>query len=173
MTHPKKDLQTVTPDGKNLSPLIDGIKIRYAITHPDARGSLTEVFNPAWGFHDQPMVYLYEFTIRPGTAKGWVVHYQQDDRIFLSRGAVKFVLYDDRPHSPTYKMINEIVVTEQNRALIAYPHGIFHAIANIGIGDALLFNLPTRPYNHADPDKYRLPLNNDVIPYHFEGVTGG
>jgi dTDP-4-dehydrorhamnose 3,5-epimerase len=172
MTQPKKDLQTVSSDGRQLAPLIEGVRIRYVITHADARGSLTEVFNPAWGFHESPMVYLYEFTIRPGKAKGWVAHQQQDDRIFLSRGSVKFVLYDDRPPSPTYKMINELVFTEQNRALITYPCGIYHALENIGTVDALLYNLPTRPYNHADPDKYRLPLNNDIIPYRFD-VTGG
>jgi dTDP-4-dehydrorhamnose 3,5-epimerase len=29
-------------------------------------------------------------------------------------------------------------------------------------------NLPTRPYNHEDPDKYRLPLKNDYIPFSFD-----
>jgi hypothetical protein len=25
--------------------------------------------------------------------------------------------------------------------------------------------MPSEPYRHDDPDKYRLPLDNDVIPY--------
>jgi dTDP-4-dehydrorhamnose 3,5-epimerase len=32
--------------------------------------------------------------------------------------------------------------------------------------------MPTRPYDHADPDKYRLPLDNDVIPFRFDEAPG-
>lgn len=100
------------------------------------------------------------------------MHYEQDDRIFLVRGAIKVVLYDAREHAPTHKMINEIVLTEHHRALIAYPKGVYHAVQNLGTTDALLINLPTRPYRHENPDKYRLPLNTDDIPYRFENTLG-
>ena len=30
----------------------------------------------------------------------------------------------------------------------------------------------TKPYDHANPDKYRLPLDTDQIPYRFEDVSG-
>jgi dTDP-4-dehydrorhamnose 3,5-epimerase len=33
-------------------------------------------------------------------------------------------------------------------------------------------NFPTRPYDHASPDKYRLPLDTDEIPYEFEDPRG-
>jgi hypothetical protein len=32
--------------------------------------------------------------------------------------------------------------------------------------------MPTRPYNHGDPDVYRLPVRNDVIPYSFTERPG-
>ena len=32
--------------------------------------------------------------------------------------------------------------------------------------------MPTRPYQHDDPDVYRLPLENDRIPYRFEQKLG-
>jgi hypothetical protein len=31
---------------------------------------------------------------------------------------------------------------------------------------------PTRAYNHEDPDVFRLPVNNDHIPYRFEERIG-
>lgn len=86
-------------------------------------------------------------TIRPNHVKGWGVHYEQDDRIFLSQGSVKIVLYDDRPQPPTYRMINEIYMSEYRRGLIIFPHHVYHAIQNIGDKDALLLNMPTKPYN--------------------------
>ncbi len=86
-------------------------------------------------------------TIRPNPLHGWGVHYEQDDRIFLSQGSVKIVLYDDRPQPPTYRMINEIYMSEYRRGLIIFPHRVYHAIQNIGDKDALLLNMPTKPYN--------------------------
>ncbi len=85
-----------------MTPLIEGVRIRRAVTHPDERGTVCELFNPAWGFHSDPLVYVYQVTIRPGQVKGWVVHCLQDDRIFLSQGTMKAVLFDDREASPTY-----------------------------------------------------------------------
>lgn len=166
-SEPLRDKQTVTTEGRSIKPLIDGVQIRPAVTHVHEDGSITEIFNPAWGFHAEPMVYLYQFSVTARRIRGWVVHYLQSDRIFVSQGKVKIVLFDDRPQSPTYKMINEIFLSEHNRALVSYPPHIYHAIENIGDKDALMINFPTRPYDHNNPDKYRLPLVNEKIPYKF------
>jgi len=32
----------------------------------------------------------------------------------------------------------------------------------------MMVNMPTRQYNHENPDKYRLPLDTDLIPYDFK-----
>jgi len=166
---PRKDSQTVTADGEPIQSLIHGVRLRPAITLPDDRGTVCEIMSSDWGFDELPMVYVYQVTIRPQQVKGWVVHRLQDDRIFLSQGTMRAVLYDDRPESPTYKKLNELFISEHNRALIRIPRGVYHAIQNVGDVDVLFINAPTRPYNHANPDKFRLPLNNDVIPYRFGG----
>src|SRR5262249_34827629 len=139
---PVKDTQTVTPEGKSVKTLIDGVRIRPATTIPDDRGTVCEVINPAWKFDDAPLVYLYQVTIRPQRIKGWVVHRHQDDRLFFSRGAIRIVLYDDRPESPTYKMLNELFIGEENRALVRIPAGVYHALQNIGNTDAMFINAP-------------------------------
>jgi dTDP-4-dehydrorhamnose 3,5-epimerase len=172
MLQPRRDSQTVTPSGESVAPLIDGVIVRMATTLPDERGELCEVYNPAWELSDAPLVYAYQVIIRPHKVKGWVVHHEQDDRLFVSLGVVKIVLYDDRLNSPTYRQINEICLGERNRGLVVIPRGVYHAIQNIGSSDALFFNLPTRPYDHAHPDKYRLPLDTDLIPYRFASGLG-
>jgi dTDP-4-dehydrorhamnose 3,5-epimerase len=172
MLEPRKDEQMVTPEGRPVASRIAGVKLRPAITHPDERGEVCEIFNPAWGFHEAPLVYAYQICIRPQRIKGWVVHREQDDRLFVSLGVVKIVLYDDRAGSTTHGMINEIHLGERNRGLITIPSGVFHALQNVGNVDAILVNLPTRPYNHANPDKLRLPLDTDQIPYRFEDRLG-
>jgi dTDP-4-dehydrorhamnose 3,5-epimerase len=48
---------------------------------------------------------------------------------------------------------------------VSIPAGVWHAVQNVGHDEAAFINMPSQPYRHDDPDKYRLPLENDVIPY--------
>ena len=157
--------QSVTPDGSSVSTLIDGLRIRPAVTQPDERGTVTEVLDPRWGFDDAPLVYVYQVTIRPGQEKGWAMHKRQADRLFFSFGAMKIVLYDDRGESPTRGMLNEFVFGEERRALVYVPPCVWHLVANVGQTDAMFLNCPTEPYSHEDPDKWLLPADTDLIPY--------
>lgn len=172
MEKPKQDVQTVTPDGQPIQKLIEGVQIASASTLADERGTLCEISNLAMKVHPAPLVYVYQFTIRPGMVKGWHVHYLHDDRIFLSQGTVKVVLYDSRPESPTYQMVNEIYRQEHHRTLMTIPAHVYHAHHNIGQTEALFISMPTRAYDHENPDVYRLPLDTQSIPYRFEKRLG-
>jgi hypothetical protein len=41
-------------------------------------------------------------------------------------------------------------------------------VQNVGTSEAFFINLPTRPYDYADPDKYRIPVDSGKIPYSFD-----
>jgi dTDP-4-dehydrorhamnose 3,5-epimerase len=164
-TPPLPDEPTVTREGERLETLIEGVRIRPAKVQVDERGSLTEIYSEAWSFTDEPLVYVYQSTIRVGVAKGWIVHYEQDDRLFFDSGVAKVVLYDARAGSPTHGMINELFFGSGNRALLRVPAGVFHAVKNVGEAEVRFVNLPTRPYRHERPDKARLPGDSDAIPY--------
>ncbi len=172
-TEPVKDRATVTPQGAPLARRIEGVVVRSAVTHTDDRGTLCEILRPDWGFHPAPFTYVYQFTIRPGMVKGWHIHQLHDDRIFLSAGEAKVVLFDARTDSLTFGMLNEIFRSELERDIMVIPSGVYHAHQNIGTKDALFISMPTRAYDHADPDVFRLPVNNDIIPYHFGDYLGG
>jgi len=85
---------------------------------------------------------------------------------------VKLVLFDNRDASPTRGLVNELYFGEVNRALVSVPPGIYHAVENTGQTEALLFNLPSEAYIHEKPDKYTLPIVNDLIPYTFHNASG-
>ena len=159
--------QTVTKEGEGVDSLIDGVVVRNAVTHPDERGTVCEIYNPAWGLSDEPLVYVYQVTIRPGQVKGFVLHRTYSDRLFFTFGTAKVVLYDDREGSPTRGMLNELHFGEHNRAHLVIPPGVWHAVKNVGSTDAVFVNCPTKPYNHEDPDKWALPRDSDQIPYSF------
>lgn len=169
---PKKDMQTVDAESRPLLQLIEGVIIRPTITHVDERGTLFELYNPAWGINPDPMVYAYQFSILPGKVKGWGVHYLRTDRVVQMTGRVKCVMYDDRPQSPTYRMINEFYTSAYERHLMIIPPHVWHIHWNIGTDEASFISFPTLAYDHTDPDVYRLPPNNDYIPYrfNFDGV---
>ena len=167
VVEPVKDKQTITSTGELTSPRIAGLVINRRPAIEDARGEIVEIYNPAWGIHPSPLVYVYQASIRPGSVKGWIVHEKQDDRIYTLLGVMRWVFYDNRADSPTYKMLNDVTVSEHNRALLIIPIGVYHAVKNIGSTDAYFINLPTRPYDYKDPDKRRLPLKNDLVPFDF------
>jgi dTDP-4-dehydrorhamnose 3,5-epimerase len=167
-----RDRQTVTPDGKPVTRLTEGVKIRDLPTHVDERGSVIELFDARWQWHDEPLVFSYAFTIRPGYVKGWNLHERHEDRYCLLQGEMEMVLYDPRPDSKTYGEVCKISLNAYHRRIVSLPRSVWHADHNIGTTDALLVNFPTAPYDHANPDKYRLPIDTDLIPHKFPGAHG-
>lgn len=167
-----RDAQLATPDGQPVRRLTHGVTLRRLPTHVDARGSLTELFDPRWGHDDKPIVFAYTFTIKPGIVKGWNLHREHEDRYALVAGELELVLFDPRPDSPTCGEVCRIVLTEHDRSLVTVPRNVWHADHNIGQTDVLVVNFPTMAYDHARPDKYRLPLDTPLIPHSFGDAVG-
>jgi dTDP-4-dehydrorhamnose 3,5-epimerase len=153
----QKDTQSTTVEGRTLEKLPWGVSCYEVTTHVDDRGTLVELFNPSWGWHDAPLVYSYCFTLRPGVIKGWAMHKKHEDRYFILSGELELVLYDDREGSSTRGMVSKIYMSEFRRRLINIPAGIWHANRNVGTKDVVAINFPTQLYDRTDPDKYRLP----------------
>ncbi|MEM9012843.1 MAG: dTDP-4-dehydrorhamnose 3,5-epimerase family protein [Pseudomonadota bacterium] len=168
----KKDAQMVTSDGTPVGRLADGVTVRPLVTHADERGTVCEMYDPRWNWHPDPLVFCYHFTMRPGVVKGWNLHAKHEDRYCLIKGEMKLVFYDTRPGSPTFGEISEIVLSERNRQLVNVPINVWHADQNIGSDDVLVVNFPTIQYDHANPDKFRLPIDTPLIPYRFENAFG-
>jgi dTDP-4-dehydrorhamnose 3,5-epimerase len=112
------------------------------------------------------------FTIRPGCAKGWNLHRENEDRYAIIKGEMELVLFDPRSDSPTCGEVCRIVMSEYHRCLVNVPRNVWHADHNIGTTDVVVINFPTAPYDHANPDKYRLPLDTKLIPHSFNGAVG-
>ena len=76
-----------------------------------------------------------------------------------------------RTRRPT-GLVSKVVISEHRRCLVNVPVGVWHANRNIGSRDAVIVNFPTTPYDHAAPDKERLPLDTPLIPYSFADPSG-
>ena len=168
----QRDGKTVTAEGRPCATVIEGVRMRDLVLHTDDRGTVCEMYDPRWNWHPDPLVFTYFYTIRPGLIKGWAMHKTHDDRYCLLQGEMKVVLYDAREGSPTFGVVSEIYLTEYRRRLLSIPPGVWHADQNVGKGDCMVVNFPTIQYDHANPDKYRLPVDTDLIPYKFNEVRG-
>jgi dTDP-4-dehydrorhamnose 3,5-epimerase len=167
-----RDKPAVTAEGRSLNRLIDGMTIREIPTHVDERGCVSELIDLRWRSHMDPIVFAYTFTLRPGFVKGWGLHKGHEDRYVLLKGEMELVLFDPRPDSSTYNQISRLVLSEHQRRLVNIPKLVWHADHNIGSCDAMIVNFPTVPYDHSNPDKYRLPIDTPLIPYKFNAAGG-
>jgi dTDP-4-dehydrorhamnose 3,5-epimerase len=160
----RRDVQTVTPGGEQLGRLPDGMLMRSLVTHTDERGTVCELYDTRWGVSAAEMVFAYLFTIRPGAAKGWGIHRQHDDRYSFLTGELELAFYDAREDSSTAGEESRLVLSEHHRKLLTIPAGVWHAERNLGAVDVQVVNFPTIHYDHANPDKSRLPLDTKELP---------
>ena len=87
----RKDSASVSAEGESLQEPIAGVELRRPPTHADERGSICEVYDLRWEFSDDPLVYVYHVTVRPGQIKGWVLHREQNDRMFAYAGTLRIM----------------------------------------------------------------------------------
>lgn len=167
-----KDAALVDANGTPVAPLPQGVTFHDAPTHCDERGTVTELFDKRWNWHPGPVDFVYSFSLRPGKVKGWGMHLKHEDRYFVLFGEMKVVMFDDRQDSPSRGLVAEVALSHYRRRLMNIPAGIWHLNWNIGQTDVVVVNFPTMPYDHANPDKYRLPLDTDKIPYRLPHLSG-
>jgi dTDP-4-dehydrorhamnose 3,5-epimerase len=163
-----RDRPTVGAAGERIDITIAGVEVRrLGPIHLDHRGSLVEVIDTQDSFWRDPIVYAYRFTISPGRIKGWGMHKLQTDRYVLAAGRIRVALFDGRTDSPTFEVVNQVFFGDEAPGLLSIPPGVWHADQNIGATEAAVINFPTRAFDRANPDKYRLDPHGSAIPFDF------
>ncbi len=160
----ERDTQTVTKQGVSLASRIDGVRTRATTNHVDHRGTVFEIFEGDLEFWGTPIVYAYQFSIRPGLLKGWGLHEHKSDRYTLIEGEVMIVLYDARPDSATHGVVQRVVLSDRGERQVIIPPFVWHVSINLLDTEAKLINFPTNVYNHEAPDRLLLPWNTPEIP---------
>src|SRR5665213_2450998 len=159
----EKDVATVSKDGTPLTGNIDGVVVLQPPIQVDHRGALVEMFTIP-EFWKEPFAYAYQTSVRPGTLKGWFAHERKIDRYHIVSGELLVLLYDDRPDSPTRGMSQKLVLSERSARQVLIPPLIWHLSLNVGTDDAILINLPSTHYDHANPDRYYIAIDSGEIP---------
>lgn len=144
--------------------MIDGVKVRKLKIIPDERGRLMEILRcDDEVFKKFGQVYMT--TAFPGVVKAWHYHKKQDDNFTCIHGKMRLALYDAREDSPTYKEVNDFIISLDDPMRVTIPKNIYHGFKCISDCEALVINTVTEPYNYKDPDEYRLDAYKNDIPY--------
>jgi dTDP-4-dehydrorhamnose 3,5-epimerase len=150
---------------------IHDVKTKKLRVIPDERGWLMEILRA-----DEPELFskfgqVYVSATYPGVVKAWHYHRVQVDHFACVAGMVKLVLIDTRDNSPTRGAVNEFYLGSHNPLLVQVPNLVYHGWKCIGTEPSLVVNVPSEPYNHADPDEYRLEPHG-TLPYDWTRKDG-
>lgn len=162
-----KDSMNISANWERIQSLIDGVITKQVANVLKDNGMLTEIFRQDWFTTPMNVDQIFQVKLNPGEISGWHSHQHTIDRLFVSHGSLKTVLYDARTTSPTYGMVNEFRTGTSAPTLIIVPAGVWHAIQNICTEPSIVINFTDKAYAYHDPDHWRLPIETEKIPYSF------
>ncbi len=113
---------------------------------------------------------IYFSCVFPGKIKAWHIHKRMTLNYAVPLGGIRFVLYDDRPDSPTRGEVQEMVLGPDNYRLVTVPPMIWNGFKGLGSETSIVANCATIPH---DPDEIvrRDPMDS-TIPYDWTAGSG-
>ncbi len=164
----QKDAQTITARWTpSAMRLIDGVTVREVLNVPKQHGHLTEIFRADWLDGDTKVDQVFQVVLDPGAVSAWHAHATTIDRLFVSTGLMRIVLYDARESSPTFGVLNEFRFGTIRPALVIVPPRVWHGVQNVALAASVVLNLVDRAYDYEDPDHWRVPNGTPEIPFVF------
>jgi dTDP-4-dehydrorhamnose 3,5-epimerase len=164
-----KDSQSITADWVRPQELIAGVVLKEVRNVPKDNGMLTEIFRSGWDIGETTVDQIFQVVLSPGAISAWHTHLETLDRLFVTHGLMKVVLYDDRSDSPTHGLVNEFKLGAWRPGLVVVPPGVWHGIQNLHHEPSTILNAVDRAYRYEDPDHWRVPHDSADIPYRFQG----
>ncbi len=105
----------------------------------------------------------YFSTVDKNAVKGWKKHHKMILNLVVPTGAIRFVLYDDRPDSRSYKSFQETILSKENYQRLTVPPGVWMAFQGLSDGLNMLLNVASIP--HDPLESLHLPIQNEEIPF--------
>lgn len=122
--------------------------------------------------HDSPFFSkfgeVYFSFVNFNHIKAWKRHKIMEQNFAVPVGEVKLVIYDDRPSSPSYKEIEELVIGESpdKYYLVKIPPLVWYGIQGISVNPALVVNCSTHAHDPLESEG--MDLHSTNIPFRWE-----
>jgi dTDP-4-dehydrorhamnose 3,5-epimerase len=143
--------------------LIEGVFYEPLKQITDDRGAVFHHLNfKSPSYHGFEEVYISKTF--PGKIKAWKKHLKMTQNFCVPVGKFKFVLYDEREKSTTYRLINEFIIDDNvDYKLLSIPPNIWYGFECLSQNAGLIVNLSNLLFDPAEVVK--LEIENDVVPY--------
>ena len=136
--------------------MIAGVQLVPLEARMDDRGYLIEIVRASDPYFETfGQVYLVT-SLTTGTIRAFHKHQELWDYFFISRGAAKFALRDDRPDSSTYERMETYVIGEHKPALLVIAPGVYHGWMALEDRTQMV-STASHVYDRANPDEERVP----------------
>ena len=109
---------------------------------------------------------IYFSCIYPDAVKAWHMHTRLTLNYAVPHGQIKFVLYDDRPNSPTRGNVQEFFLGPDNYLLVTVPPHVWNGFKGLGTDMAIVANCASLPHDRTEINR-RDPLD-PAIPYNWK-----
>lgn len=145
--------------------MIDGVQVIPLRQILDERGKVMHMLR-ADAPHFRAFGEIYFSAVHPGAVKAWHIHKRMVLNYAVPVGKIKFVLYDDRPDSPTRGEVQQLFLGPENYNLVVVPPLVWNGFKGVGTETALVANCASIPHDPTEID--RLDPVNNTIPYDWE-----
>lgn len=140
---------------------LTGVEVTPLAVIPGHLGSVMHIVRVgARGFEGFGEAYFS--TVDQGAIKGWKLHSEMVCNLVVPVGEVRFVIFDDRPHSETRGSFQEVVLSPVHYRRLTIPPLLWFAFEGRSAGTNLILNVASVP--HSPSEERSLPLENEQIP---------
>ena len=142
--------------------MIEGVIITPLKQIFDERGKVMHMMRNDSKIFDQ-FGEIYFSCTNPGAIKAWHLHKEMTLNYAVIYGQINCVLYDDRPKSKTYGLVQELFLSTENYSLVTVPPLVWNGFKGIGVIPSIVANCASIPH---DPNEIvRKPAFDTTIPY--------
>ena len=145
--------------------MIDGVIITPLFQIADERGKVMHMLKSTDAAF-QTFGEIYFSCVFPDAVKAWHFHDKMVLNYAVPHGRIKFVLYDDRPDSPTKGEVQELFLGEENYWLVTVPPKVWNGFKGIGIEMAIVANCAGIP--HDPSEIHRREPTDPYFPYNWQ-----
>lgn len=147
--------------------MIAGVLLTPLRQIPDDRGRIMHMLR-----EDAPHYLrfgeIYFSWVNPGVVKAWHRHREMTLNYAVPVGRVKVVLYDPRPASATAGAVMEVVLGENEYALLTIPPGLWSGFEGLAPTPSMVANCATLP--HRADEIERRDVESPDIPYDWRSA---
>ena len=131
--------------------MIEGVGIKELSIIPGNLGDVYHVYKKTDpDFRDFGEAYFS--TVNKDAVKGWKKHFRMTLNVVVPLGEIRFVIFDDRPESPTKGEVQQVDLSPGAYSRLTVPPGVWMAFQGLGDGPNLLLNIADIPHDPGEAE---------------------